>query len=118
MATPTHPSRPASRASRTARRSPPAASPARPAPPPPPPPPAPPAPVRGSPYAISTAMGTLPPGNYNSGFVPGALSVPRATLMVTADDQSRVYGDVDPTFIASFAGFKNGETLGTSDVTG
>ena len=27
--------------------------------------------------------------------------------------QSRVYGDANPTFTASYSGFKNGETLAT-----
>src|SRR3989442_258861 len=38
--------------------------------------------------------------------------------MVTADNKSREYGDANPTFTASYAGFKNGETLATSGVTG
>ena len=35
-----------------------------------------------------------------------------------ADDKSREYGDANPAFSASYSGFKNGETLATSGVTG
>src|SRR3989441_1693970 len=41
-----------------------------------------------------------------------------AVLTVTADNASRNYGDPNPTFTASYSGFKNGETLATSGVTG
>ena len=37
---------------------------------------------------------------------------------MTADPQTRVYGVAEPTFTATISGFTNGETLGTSDVTG
>ena len=75
-------------------------------------------PVVGSPYAITPAVGTLAAGNYTFSFVAGRLDVTKATLIVTADDQSRVYGDANPTLTASFSGFKNGETLATGGVTG
>src|SRR5207244_12610539 len=41
-----------------------------------------------------------------------------ALLTVTADDKARVYGDANPAFDATITGFKNGENLGTSGVTG
>jgi fibronectin-binding autotransporter adhesin len=41
-----------------------------------------------------------------------------ATLTVTADNQSRTYGDANPTLTATYSGFQNGEDLATSDVTG
>ena len=47
-----------------------------------------------------------------------ALAVGKATLTVTADDKSRVYGDANPSFTASYAGFQNGEGLATSGVSG
>src|SRR5205814_729991 len=69
-------------------------------------------------YTITAAQGTLASGNYSFSFVNGTLTVSKATLTVTADDKSRPYGDADPTFTASYGGFKNGETLATSGVTG
>src|SRR5205814_642546 len=48
----------------------------------------------------------------------GQLTITKATLTVTADDKSRGYGDANPTFTASYSGFKNSETLATSGVTG
>src|SRR5258708_27896453 len=39
-------------------------------------------------------------------------------LTVTGDNQSRFYGDANPAFTATLSGFKNGETLATSGVTG
>ena len=39
-------------------------------------------------------------------------------MTVTADAKSRAYGDANPAFTATYTGFKNGETLGTSGVTG
>ena len=46
------------------------------------------------------------------------MDVTKAILTVTADDQSRIYGDANPTLTATFSGFKNGETLATSGITG
>src|SRR5207248_5018281 len=47
-----------------------------------------------------------------------SLTITKATLTVTADPQSRAYGAANPTLTASYSGFKNGETYGTSDVFG
>jgi hypothetical protein len=69
-------------------------------------------------YTITAAIGTLASGNYSFSFVNGILHVTKATLTVTADDKSRVYGDSNPPFTPSYSGFKNGETLATSGVTG
>ena len=74
--------------------------------------------VAGSPYAIAAAVGSLTSGNYSFSFVDGSLTITKATLTVTADDKSRVYGYANPTFTASYSGFKNGELLNTSGVTG
>src|SRR5205807_2105799 len=51
-------------------------------------------------------------------FVDGVLTINKAALMVTADNTSRAYGAANPTFIASYSGFVNAETLATSGVTG
>ena len=45
-------------------------------------------------------------------------AVNKAVLTVAADSMSRAYGDPNPTFTASYTGFKNGETLAASGVTG
>src|SRR5207249_1176659 len=74
--------------------------------------------VAGGPYTITAAAGTLAAGNYSFSFANGQLTVTPASLTVTADDKSRVYGDANPVFTASYGGFKNGETLATSGVTG
>jgi hypothetical protein len=46
------------------------------------------------------------------------IDVTKAHLTVTADPASRAYGVAEPTFTATISGFTNGETLGTSGVTG
>src|SRR5207245_5464928 len=51
-------------------------------------------------------------------FNPGWLAGKKATLEVTANDKSRLYGDANPGFDAAISGFKNSETLATSGVTG
>ena len=75
-------------------------------------------PVSGSPYVITCTIGTLASSNYSFNFVVGNLTVTQATLTVTANDKSRVYGVANPAFDATITGFVNGETLATSDVTG
>src|SRR5439155_18881050 len=69
-------------------------------------------------FAITAAIGTLASANYSFTFTNGTLTVIKATLTVTADNASRGYGDANPTFAASYSGFKNGENLATSGVTG
>jgi hypothetical protein len=39
-------------------------------------------------------------------------------LTVTADNASRAFGAANPTFTASYSGFKNGQTFATSGVSG
>jgi hypothetical protein len=56
--------------------------------------------------------------NYTIGYNNGTLTVNPATLLVTADNTNRAYGAANPAFTASYSGFVNGETLGTSDVSG
>ncbi|NCD70239.1 beta strand repeat-containing protein, partial [Mucilaginibacter agri] len=64
--------------------------------------------VAGSPYAI-TASGAVN-ANYTISYVPGALTVTPASLMITADNQTKVYGAAVPALTASYAGFVNGDT--------
>ena len=56
--------------------------------------------------------------NYTITYHDGTLTVDKAVLTVTADDKSKQYSDPLPTFTASHSGFKNGENLLTSGVTG
>ena len=60
----------------------------------------------------------LSSSNYNISYTNGNLTVNKATLTVTANPQSRVYGDANPIFTESISGFVNGQTLATSGVTG
>lgn len=60
-------------------------------------------------YAI-TATGTS--SNYTPTFVSGALSVTPASLLVMANNATRVYGDPDPAFTAAITGFVNGDSAG------
>ena len=54
-------------------------------------------------------------GNYNYVFTNGTLTITKATLTATAQDTSREYGDVNPTFAIGYTGFKNGETASVID---
>ncbi|MDB5911145.1 MAG: hypothetical protein JWP34_5262 [Massilia sp.] len=77
--------------------------------------------VSGSPYAITASAatgGTFTTSNYSITYTNGTLTVTKAHLTVTADNQSRAYGAANPTLTATITGFVNGQTLGTSGVTG
>ncbi len=65
--------------------------------------------VAGSPYDI-TASGAVD-GDYSIGYAGGTLSVTPAPLTITADDQTKVYGDDLPGLTASYLGFVNGDTF-------
>jgi hypothetical protein len=60
-------------------------------------------------YPITVSGASSP--NYAIAFVPGTLTVGAATLTVTADDASRMYGAGDPSFGATITGFVNGDTI-------
>jgi hypothetical protein len=66
-------------------------------------------PVIGSPYPITLTQGTLASANYSFSFVNGSLTVNKATLAVTADNKSRVYGAANPPLTFTYTGFVNGE---------
>src|SRR2546428_186028 len=70
------------------------------------------------PSALTRPLGALTAGNYSFTFVDGTLTITKATLTVKANDKAREYGDANPSFDATISGFKNGENLGTSGVTG
>ena len=60
-------------------------------------------------YTI-TASG-LDDSNYTISYQDGTLTIDKATLTVTADNQEITYGDALPTFTATPAGLVNGDTL-------
>ena len=60
------------------------------------------------PYTI-TPSGAVD-ANYTIGYVNGTLTVGTATLIVTADNQSKAYGAALPTLTASYSGFVNSDT--------
>uniref|UniRef100_UPI001BFC5EBE MBG domain-containing protein n=1 Tax=Echinicola shivajiensis TaxID=1035916 RepID=UPI001BFC5EBE len=70
-------------------------------------------------YAITASGYTS--SNYTISYMDGNMEIIPAALMVTADDQSKVYGTVDPSLTVSYSGFVNGddETAlgGTLDVS-
>jgi filamentous hemagglutinin family protein len=73
--------------------------------------------VPGGPYAIT--QGTVTDAsnpNYAIGFTPGALTITPAALAIAANDATRLYGDANPAFTASFAGLTNGDT--PADIAG
>jgi hypothetical protein len=69
-------------------------------------------------YTITAQNGDLFSKNYSLSYVDGILTISKATITVKAVDTSRVYGGVNPTFSATYNGFKNGQVLGSSGVTG
>ena len=48
--------------------------------------------------------------NYTITYVPGTLTITPAPLTITADDQTKVYGEEPPALTASYSGFVNGDT--------
>jgi len=57
-------------------------------------------------------------GNYDISYASGALTVTRAALTVSADDQTRQAGQPNPALTVSYSGFVLGQALGTSGVSG
>jgi hypothetical protein len=71
--------------------------------------------------AVITASTTgLGAGNYDFAVstTDGTLTINKAHLTVAADNQTRLYGQANPTLTETISGFVNGETLATSGVTG
>jgi filamentous hemagglutinin family protein len=64
----------------------------------------------------SVTPGSATASNYSISFVPGTLTVNPAPLLVTADDQTKTYGDTDPTLTVTVggAGLRNGDILSGS----
>ena len=59
-------------------------------------------------YSV-TAAGAVD-GNYTISYVGGSLTVTAATLTITANNATKIYGAPLPTLSASYAGFVNGDT--------
>ena len=59
-------------------------------------------------YSI-TASGASDP-NYTISYVAGTLTVTPAALTITANNQSKVYGQTNPTLTVSYSGFVNGDS--------
>ncbi len=71
------------------------------------------APVAGNPYVITptgVSGGTFQPGNYTITYVNGTMTVVPAALTIRADNKSRLPGQPDPMFTATYTGFQLGET--------
>ena len=64
--------------------------------------------VSGSPYAI-TATGAVD-SDYSISYVAGNLTVTPVALIITANNQTKVYGAALPTLTASYSGLVNGDT--------
>ncbi len=58
--------------------------------------------VAGSPYVIACSGATS--SNYSISYVPGTLTLTPAALSVTANNQSRLYGDANPTLDGTLTG--------------
>ncbi len=59
----------------------------------------------------------LTSGNYNITFINGTLAITPAALTITAEDESKVYGDDDPGFTLSYTGFRFDDDDGDLDGT-
>ena len=61
------------------------------------------------PYPINPNGGWAP--NYAIAYVPGTLTVKAPyQLIITGDDKNRIYGNSNPTFTWTYAGFEDGDT--------
>ncbi|HCZ36020.1 MAG TPA: hypothetical protein DHV26_08850, partial [Cytophagales bacterium] len=64
-------------------------------------------------YPITVAGGV--DNNYNFSYVAGALSVTKANLTATANNQSRLFGTPNPEFTITYTGFVNAENATVID---
>ena len=60
-------------------------------------------------YDIVVGLGSLSATNYSFSLTNGTLTVGKALLTVTANPQSRLYGQTNPVFTASYNGFVDGD---------
>ncbi len=76
--------------------------------------------VAGGPYTVAPSGatgGTFAPGNYAISYVNGALTVTPAPLTITAQDLTKVYGQVPALTGFSTSALVNGETVGSTTQT-
>jgi filamentous hemagglutinin family protein len=59
-------------------------------------------------YAVVPASATA--ANYTITYVPGALAITPAPLMIAADNKSRPFATANPALTAAYSGFVNGDT--------
>ncbi len=64
-------------------------------------------------YTITVTGGTST--NYSISRVNGSLSITKASLLVKADNQTRAYGDANPTLTITYQTFLNGDTPAVLD---
>lgn len=65
-------------------------------------------------YAITASAGTLAAANYSFVFAAGTLHVTKASIVVTANDGSRMYGAGNPVLSGSISGVVAGDAITTS----
>ena len=65
-------------------------------------------------YAV-TASGAAA-DNYSFHYIDGTLTITKALLTATADDQTRFLGQANPSLAVSYAGFRNGDTVSVLNV--
>ena len=65
-------------------------------------------------YEITVAGGL--DNNYVFSYVPANLEVTKATLIVTADNQTKAYGDVNPELTFQYSGWANGDNETVLDI--
>jgi len=61
-------------------------------------------------YDIVVELGSLSATNYSFSLTNGTLTVGKALLTVTADNQNRLYGQTNPVFAVQYSGFVDGDT--------
>jgi hypothetical protein len=69
-------------------------------------------------YTITPAATGAALANYTVTYKTASFTIAKATLTVTADNKTRILDAANPTFTATYAGFRNGETLASSGATG
>ena len=65
--------------------------------------------VNAGSYTVSPDITGLSATNYSFSTVNGTLTVSKAPLTVTANDQTKVYGSANPALTITYSGFVNGE---------
>ena len=74
-------------------------------------------PVAGSPYTITISNGTLSATNYSFTFTNGTFTVLPASLIVSADNKTNVYGSTMPALTGSMVGVTNDDPLSVTFTT-